>query len=209
MIQKIIYFIVLSSIFQGLYSQNVTIMGTISDSVTGEGLPYAALIFKGTTTGTSTDENGHFTLSAPRGKKILSVSYLGYETQEIEMIPEKTPSLNILLKPIGISLEEVTVRPKREKYRKKDNPAVRFVKAMIERRKENNPRDHEYFSYNRYEKVIFAMNEYTPKPSQEGKKGKFNFLTEYVDTLNNGTTILPISEKEKISTIYYRKKSKM
>lgn len=208
MIRRLIYFIVFSFILQGLHAQNVTITGTVSDSATGEGLPYAALIFKGTTTGTSTDENGHFTLSAPKGKKILSVSYLGYETMEMEIVPEKTPILDIHLNPSGISLEEVTIRPKREKYHKKDNPAVRFVKEMIERRKENNPKDHEYFSYDRYEKVIFAMNEYTPKPPKEGKKGKFDFLTEFVDTLNNGTTILPVSEKEKISTIYYRKDPK-
>ena len=46
-------------------------------------------------------------------------------------------------------------------------------------------------------KVVFAMNEYEPKPKKNGKSGKFDFLADFVDTLDIGTTILPVSEKEK------------
>lgn len=41
------------------------------------------------------------------------------------------------------------------------------------------------------------MNEYEPKPKKNGKSGKFDFLADFVDTLDIGTTILPVSEKEK------------
>lgn len=50
------------------------------------------------------------------------------------------------------------------------------------------------------------MNDYEPKPSKNDKPGKFDFLADFVDTLDIGTVILPISEKEKIETVYYRKK---
>lgn len=206
--RKIIFLIIFQSILLQLRGQNVTISGTVTDSVTGERLPYAALIFKGTSIGTATDAKGHFSLSTPAGKKMLEISYLGYETQQMEIIPEKTPRLNVRLVPNGISLGEVVVKPKHEKYKKKDNPAVRFVREVIGRKKENVPYDHDYFSYDHYEKMIFAMNEYVPKPYKEGKKNKYEFLNEFVDTLNNGTTILPVSEKEKIETVYYRRSPK-
>ena len=42
--------------------QNTIIKGIVTDSITGEGLPYVSLIFKGTTIGTATDgeETFHF-----------------------------------------------------------------------------------------------------------------------------------------------------
>ena len=53
-------------------------------------------------------------------------------------------------------------------------------------------------------KSFFAKNDYTFKPKTDGKKGKFDFLEEFVDTLETGTTILPVSEKERMETVYYR-----
>ena len=178
----------------------------VTDSITGEGLPYASVIFKGTTSGTATDMDGRFSLSAPAKLRTLEVSYLGYDTKTIALSPKgKNETVEIQLVPSGIVLNDVVVKPGRERYRKKDNPAVRFVKEMIERREQNDPRDRDYFSYDHYEKIIFAMNEYTPKPKKNGQSGKFDFLVDFVDTLDVGTTILPVSEREKIETVYYRK----
>lgn len=56
--------------------------------------------------------------------------------------------------------------------------------------------------------MVFAMNDYHPKPKKNGKPGKFDFLIDFVDTLDIGTTILPVSEKEKVESIYYRKEPK-
>ncbi len=105
-------------------------------------------------------------------------------------------------------LNEVVVRPQKEKYSKKENPAVTFVRQVIALRKSNDPHNHDYFQYDRYEKMVFAMNEYEPKPKKNGKPGKFDFLADFVDTLDIGTTILPVSEKEKVETVYYRKDPK-
>lgn len=187
-------------------AQHTQVSGVVTDSITGEALPYASVILKGTTTGGSTDSDGRFSFSVPNASGTLQISYLGYENHELRIAPKgKALVLEIRLAPTGISLNEVTVKPRREKYRKKENPAVEFVSHLIESRKESNPRNHDYFSYDQYEKMIFAKNEYVPKTKKEGKKGKFDFLQEFVDTLDNGITILPVSEKEKVQTVYYRR----
>ena len=49
------------------------------------------------------------------------------------------------------------------------------------------------------------MNDYT---NRKDGSGKFDFLTEFIDTLEVGKTILPVSEREKIQTVYYRKDPK-
>lgn len=191
-----------------LHAQEAMLQGTVRDDATGEGLPFASLIYKGTSLGTSTDTNGRFSLVVPNEKKILQISYLGYTTQEILIHPNQSRELDIRLKPDGIALQEVTIKPGKEKYSKKDNPAVRFVKKMIDLRDSNVPENKDYFQYDQYEKILLGLNEYKQKTKRNGKKGKFEFLNEFVDTLENGTTILPILEKEKIATVLYRKEPK-
>lgn len=184
------------------------IKGTVTDSLAGGGLPYASLVLKGTTLGIATDEAGNFIFTAPSTTGTLTVSYLGYDTKEIQIAPGKSTNLHIRLVPTGIALNEIVINPQKEKYSKKENPAVTLVRHLITLRKNNDPYNHEYYQYDRYEKMIFAMNEYEPKPGKNGKEGKFDFLVDYIDTLDIGTTILPISEREKIETIYYRKNPK-
>lgn len=189
-----------------LEGQNeIRIKGLVTDSVSGEPLPYVSIIVKGTTTGAATDLDGRFSLTVPSSAsgKMLEVSYLGYSTKQVPL--KSGQSLSIQLAPTGIALNEVVVKPGRERYRRRDNPAVAFVKNVIERRDANDPRNHDYYSYDRYQKMLFAMNDYKPKKREDGKTGKFDFLEDFIDTLDVGTTILPLSEKEHFETVYYRK----
>ncbi len=202
-----VFFLLLALYLPSLgFAQHLTVKGTVTDSISGEPLPYASILLQGTGVGCVTDDNGNFTLTLPKKSGTLKVSFMGYTTKGITVSSRKEVSeLYIKLSPVGVSLKEVVVKPKKEKYSKKDNPAVAFVRQVIARRKENNPRSHEYFSYDQYQKTLFGKNDYTPKPKKDGKKGKFDFLREFVDTLENGVTILPVSEKEKVQTVYYRK----
>lgn len=190
-------------------SQNILIKGVVTDSITGEPLPAVSLILKGTTIGGSTDYDGNFSISTPSKVRTLKVSYLGYTEKEVQLTPGKTGNLAIRLAPTSISLSEVVVKPGKERYSKKDNPAVAFVKNAIERRDMNDPRNHDFFRYDQYETIMFAMNDYKPKPRKDGKVGKFDFLSEFVDTLELGKSILPVSEREKLLSVYYRKDPKI
>ncbi|WP_230201964.1 DUF5686 and carboxypeptidase-like regulatory domain-containing protein [Bacteroides neonati] len=188
--------------------QDILIKGVVTDSITGEPLPSVSLILKGTTIGAPTDYDGRFSFSAPSKAGTLKVSYIGYTEKEIQLIPGKTGNLSILLVPTSISLSEVVVKPTRERYTKKDNPAVAFVKNVIRQREQNDPRNKEFYSYDQYEKIMFAMNDYKPKSKKDGKVGQFDFLNDYIDTLEIGKTILPVSEREKLMSVYYRKDPK-
>ena len=204
--KKILFCLVGLLCLFSLEGQNeIRIKGLVTDSVSGEPLPYVSIIVKGTTTGAATDLDGRFSLTVPSSAsgKMLEVSYLGYSTKQVPL--KSGQNLSIQLAPTGIALNEVVVKPGRERYRRRDNPAVAFVKNVIERRDANDPRNHDYYSYDRYQKMVFAMNDYKPKKHEDGKTGKFDFLVDFIDTLDVGTTILPISEKEHFETVYYRK----
>lgn len=95
-------------IHSNLFSQsqgNHTINGNIKDAY-GEAIIGASVLEKGTTNGTISDFDGNFTLSTS-GSAILSISYIGYITQEIP-VDNKT-SFQITLNEDVEALEEVVV----------------------------------------------------------------------------------------------------
>ena len=95
-------------IHSNLFSQtqgNLTINGIIKDTY-GEAIIGASILEKGTTNGTVSNFDGNFTLSVS-ADAILSVSYIGYITQEIP-VANKT-SFQITLNEDVEALEEVVV----------------------------------------------------------------------------------------------------
>ncbi|NLE35123.1 MAG: SusC/RagA family TonB-linked outer membrane protein [Bacteroidales bacterium] len=79
----LILFTVLGLILvQSLYAQPRTVTGTVTDATTNETLPGVNVIIKNTTTGTSTDLNGSYSITVTPGQ-VLVFSSLGYATQEI------------------------------------------------------------------------------------------------------------------------------
>ena len=210
MLKGRILFFILSLLWTATaFGQRSVLRGTVTDSITGESLPFASLVWQGTTVGTKADVDGHYSLSSPVVRRVLEVSYMGYDTKRVEVRVGQGGTLDIRLRPSAIALNEVIVHPGRERYKRRGNPAVDFVKKVIARRDAHDPRSHDYFSYDRYQRMVFAMNEYTPKPRKEGQKpGKFDFVREFVDTLEAGTTILPVSERERLERVFYRRDPK-
>jgi TonB-linked SusC/RagA family outer membrane protein len=82
------------------------VTGKVSDEK-GEGLPGVTVLEKGTTNGTITDVNGRFSLSTPSSNVTLIVSYVGFQTQEVDV--KNQTSVNITLKADAKNLEEVVV----------------------------------------------------------------------------------------------------
>ena len=186
-------------------AQRTVVQGLVTDSITGEGLPYVSVRFPGTNIGAQTDESGSFRFSTDTPGERLSVSYVGYATKQVPVVPGQVNRLHIELAETTVALEGVVVKPKRERYRRRGNPAVEFVRKVIDKRDANDPRRHDYYSYDRYERITIARNDYQPKPRTDGKTGKFDFLEEFVDTLDAGTTVLPLSEKERKERVFYRR----
>ena len=86
--------------------QAVQVRGKVVNE-NGEGLPGVTVVLKGTTTGTSTDVNGNFTLSVPQAGGTLVFSYIGYTTQEVA-IGNQT-NFNVTLRTDTKALQEVVV----------------------------------------------------------------------------------------------------
>ncbi|MBS1917826.1 MAG: SusC/RagA family TonB-linked outer membrane protein [Bacteroidetes bacterium] len=94
--------VVLSS---ALAVQDIRITGKITGE-NGEPLSGVSISVKGTSTGTSTDNNGSFTLTVPE-KGTLVISYIGYQTQEVKINSQSV--INVKLIASNRALDEVVV----------------------------------------------------------------------------------------------------
>ena len=84
---------------------DTTITGKIS-SPTGEALVGVSVSVKGTSTGTSTDKNGNYTLTVPDNATLV-FSSVGFESQEVGV--SEASSFNIALSAVSAALEQVVV----------------------------------------------------------------------------------------------------
>lgn len=84
-----------------------TVSGRVTTSVDGSPLPGVSVVVKGTTTGTSTDADGRFTLSVPGSDAVLVFSFIGYTTQEIPAGSQT--DINVRLSEDAQQLGEVVV----------------------------------------------------------------------------------------------------
>jgi TonB-dependent receptor len=67
--------------------EKIRISGKVSDKMTGEAVPGATVILSDAKIGTITNITGEFSLIVPEDNKSFTVSFIGYEKQEIEITP--------------------------------------------------------------------------------------------------------------------------
>ena len=84
----------------------VQVSGTVTDN-SGTPLPGVNVVVKGTTTGSVTNTDGNYQITAPGMNSILEFSYVGYLTQDIEV--GRQTSISVVLEEDVLGLEEVVV----------------------------------------------------------------------------------------------------
>ena len=180
------------------------ISGLLVDSITNEPLPFAAVFLKGSDRGTMTDENGRFEINTSVNFINVSVSLMGYNNKEVFVTKGESNNITIQLVPTGVALNELVVKPKKEKYSKKNNPAVAFAKRVMAKKKQYDPKNHPYYSFEKYYKLTCGLTGFSNDKESWILK-KFKFLHEFMDTSEvSGKRILPMSIKERVSTESYR-----
>ena len=184
--------------------------GIVKDSITGEPLPFVSVYFDGSTIGAMTDDNGTFTLQNNQGYTKLAAASLGYDTKFIDLKPgKKNDNLEVLLKPTAFEISEVVVKPKREKYTRKDNPAVELIKKVIVHKNDNRIEAKPEYQTEVYEKLSLSLDNFNPNLDKNKFLKKFKFIKNYLDTSEfNGKPILTVSVRENLSDFYYRKSPK-
>ena len=186
-----------------LFSQ---ISGIVTDAETGEPLPYLNVFYEGKGVGAITDIDGRFTVPKYVEWKELTFSSVGYKTKVVP-ISVSTQTLDVKMHSLDHTLDEVVVRPRREKYSRKNNPAVELMKKVVASKEIDNLKLRDFYSYNTYQKLTFAVNNITADSLKESKIfQKFPFFRDQVEYCPEiEKNILPVSVDETLTQTVYRK----
>lgn len=180
--------------------------GVVIDGDTGEPLPYAMVLFVGSQIGTTTDEEGRFSLSNIEGFVTLAVQMMSYKTSVITLTPGKSiENLKIVLELDGFGIQAVTVKPSRKnKYSKKDNPAVDLIREVIAHKNENRLSSRDFYRASTYEKTTLSLDKFDFDFDSSRFWRNFAFVKDYVDSSKFANTkVLTVSLWESLHTLKF------
>lgn len=120
-----------------LFAQTYEISGRIVDSVTGFPLSFANVRIANSASGTAATITGEYSLKMTKGSYKLIASFIGYDSDTIEVNLNNNLQLNFALTPATIELDEVTVTPG-------VNPAIAIIKNAIDRKHWRNKKLNSY-----------------------------------------------------------------
>ena len=188
--------------------QSLQITGVITDEETGDSISFASIVYKGHNISTVANVFGQYTIPRQEGWNI-TVSAVGYKSRIIPINSRTRRKLNITLKPARQELAEVTVKSRRNRYSRKDNPAVELMRRVVAAKKKTDLSNNDYYRYNKYEKLTLALNDLTPQQLESPFFTKKPWLLNQVE-VNPYTNklVLPVSVDETVSQKFYRKSPK-
>lgn len=91
-----------------------TLEGYVTDHDNGSPLPGATIYIKTLAKGTTTNEQGFYTLSVPAGKHVVTFSFVGYESDSVTVDLQKATQITSRLKPVSTTISEVTISAQKE-----------------------------------------------------------------------------------------------
>lgn len=180
------------------------ITGVIIDSSTGDSLSLAGVTYKDRKVSAIADLDGVFSIARINGAT-LTFSCMGFKEESVN-ITKATPSrLTIKLKPDTKNLQEVVVKAEKRRYVRKGNPAVELMKRVIEAKKDTKLENHDFYTYNKYQKLSMALNDFKVKEQDSTDLGKVKFSQQAELSPYTGKMVVPISLDETVTQHIYRK----
>ena len=200
---RFLLFLLLLSAGLPLGAQQIT--GVVTDAETDKAIPYASVVYQGHRITAVSDENGRYVIPRHEGWNI-TFSTVGYKSHIIPVNSKTKAKLNVALKSDKLQLSEVTVKAKRKKYSRKDNPAVELMRRVVAAKKKTNLNVNDYYQYNKYEKITLSLNDLKSEQLEQPPFSKHPWLVEQVEVSKaTGKMILPVSVDETVSQKIYRR----
>ena len=176
------------------------VSGMVLDDL-GEPVAFANVLFKNSTEGTITNDNGRFYMESEQDYKTLVVSFIGYESKTINLVNKVTYEMKVVLKESTEQLNEVVLIA--GKQSKKNNPAVDILRKIWAKKRENGVRKFKQYAYDKYEKVEFDLNTIDSAFMKRKIFKGLEFVFQDLDTSRiTGKTYLPIFLNETFSKVH-------
>ena len=187
----------------GINAQTLT--GQIVDDITGDSIPFASLAYKGHRISLASDHAGRFSVERHEGWT-LTFSSVGYKNAKVRIDPKTPNHFVVRLQSEYKQLSEVTVKTKRQKYRRKENPAVALMRRVIAAKKRTDLSRHPFYEYQNYQKITLAVNDVKPGDLDSGFYKNKPWLSKQVEMCEyNNKLILPLSVDETVTRKIFRR----
>lgn len=202
------YIVLLLSVFVMMPMMAQKLTGVIVDDNDGEYIPYASAVYRGNHVMVSSNAEGQFSIDRHNGWK-LTFSAVGYQPLTVEISANTKSPMRIALKPERTQLQNVTVTGRRNRYSRRNNPAVELMRRVIAAKKKTDLANHDFYQYNKYQKLTLAFNDLSPQDMENGIFGKKQWALDQMELCPyNNKLILPVSVDETVTRKIYRKDPK-
>ena len=197
--KHILFFIVCFLGLSPLFAQT-KVGGHVYD-VNNDPVSFANVIFKGSSEGTITNENGRFYLESDQNWDTIVISFVGYERLEIKLDKKVNYGLKITLHEEAAQLDAVVIVS--GKQPKKNNPAIDILRKVWAHKRKNGLKQFKQYEYDKYEKVEFDINTIDSALIKSKLFRGMEFVFDQVDTSRvTGKTYLPMFINEAASRVY-------
>lgn len=188
-------------IFQFANAQTI-VSGIVTDPKK-EPIPFANVYFKNSTIGATTDENGKFYLESKKTETVLVVSFIGYETKELNLLSSTTKNLKVILQD-GETLKEVVVVSKPKKHLKKEeNPAYPILQKIWKNKKQNGLKLAKSYEYKKYTSLEVGINNLDSLFLKKVLKKDYDSIISIVEKdKRKENFVIPIFMSENLEMIY-------
>ncbi len=194
------FLLVFSLLFSFFASAQTKVGGIVLDD-SGAPVAFANIVFKNSSEGTITNDNGRFYFESDEDYDTIVVSFIGYETRELVLDSKVNYDLEIVLSEAAEQLGEVVVYT--GKQSKKNNPAIDILKKIWAKKRVNGVRKFKNYQYDKYEKIEFDLNTIDSALIQSRLFKGLEFMFENLDTSRvTGKTYLPMFLNEVFSKVY-------
>ncbi len=191
--------LLISSYFLGVAQQTI-VSGKVTEASTGAPVPFANVVFTGTTDGAIADFDGNFVAKTSRSVDSIEVRYVGYVTRLKPISRGTSQNINFQLEEDVLTLQEVVVTPG-------ENPAWAIMRKVMENKDNNDKRKLNAYEYESYTRTEFDIDNISHKFAKRKFMREASSVLDSIQQIagEDGKPILPVFISEAVSRVYYKR----
>ncbi|HRF35317.1 MAG TPA: DUF5686 family protein [Cyclobacteriaceae bacterium] len=180
-------------------AQETIVQGKVTDAASGDPIPFANVVFKGTSIGSTTDFDGNFLIKTQHPTDTIIASYIGYKSRSKGIKRGVQQTINFQLEEDVTNLQEVVIKAG-------ENPAFEVLRNVVRNKNKNDKRKLTAYEYDTYTKIEIDVDNLTEKFRERKIVKRITQVLDSVERIagEDGKPILPLFITESVSKIYYR-----
>ena len=178
-------------------AQSTRVRGRVTDASNGTPLQFASVVFKGTTVGITTDEQGIYALETRDTTTCIEASIVGYTSQQRQVQRGEYNEIDFALEPAQFDIGQVVITPGA-------NPAHPILDEVLRHREQNDPERYDTYSCATYTRMELDLTHLRGSFRNKRLQRNFGFIFSYMDTSAlTGQAYLPAMISEATAGLYH------